>query len=160
MSREFGPTTLEISPRRDSFRIISLKELRRECKIQNRSLSPRDCKEQLKLLGDLYSRSTIIIDALDECKQGDRSTGRQALLEILLDLVDSKRKHPFNVFVSGRGERDLQVAFKKRATIAVEDNADDIRRFVEYKTEHGFPHLDMSQRKEITEKILERCKSV
>lgn len=88
------------------------------------------CKKQLTESLDLFPRSTIIVDALDECDEDDR----QDLVQILTDMLKSSRR-PLMIFVSGRPDGDIRDAFRNRVKveIGVEDNRGDITKFVEEK---------------------------
>lgn len=143
----------------------TLHNLRKKCQNEARELSLEDCKKQLQSVSDLYPRSTVVIDALDECSQGDSVTGRQALVDILGDLIKSSDKRPLNIFVSGRPEGDLLAAFKSRTQviIAAGDNLDDIKRFLDYRIQNERLLCNAWRaplKEKVTEVILEKSKSV
>lgn len=88
------------------------------------------CKKQFTGSLDLFPRSTIIIDALDECDEDDR----QDLVQFLTEMMESSRR-PLMIFVSGRPDGDIRDAFRNRikVEIGVEGNQGDITKFVEKK---------------------------
>lgn len=60
-------------------------------------LSFSTCKEQLFKLIDFYPKTTLILDALDECEPTTRG-----LLFELIESLQSKAKKPLKIFVSSR----------------------------------------------------------
>lgn len=100
----------------------------------------------------------MLIDALDECREEDRS----ALLEILNDLMATSPQ--LHVFISGRPEVDIQKALAGRVIvkIGVEDNQLDIAKYVQEKmTRH--PRWDKfteSTKVEVVNTLLEKSKGM
>lgn len=84
-----------------------------KAKQEGRSLSYTDCKELILESMNLYSKTTIILDALDES-----DISYYNLAEIFIDMLDKARK-PVKVFISSRPDREFLEAFKDRATIMV-----------------------------------------
>lgn len=156
LSRPYGQS-IRLSP--------ALHKLRKQCDREARSLSIEDCKEQLQSIRDQYPRTTIIIDALDECCKGDSFTGRQALVTFLADLTEKSNRRPLNILVSGRPEGDILNAFQRRdkVIISAEDNGDDIQRFLEHIIENDervATRWQASLKKKVIKEILEKSKSV
>lgn len=62
---------------------------------------------------NLYSKTTIILDALDESDITSYN-----LAEIIIDLMDKALK-PVKIFISSRPDREFLEAFEAKATITV-----------------------------------------
>ena len=86
------------------------------------------CKELLLEFINLYPKTTLILDALDECDKGKRS----ALVEIF-DYFLANASRPVKIFISSRPDSDIKDRFKSRANIEIQaiDNHNDIATFVE-----------------------------
>lgn len=86
------------------------------------------CKELLFELINLYPKTTLILDALDECDKYERGV----LIEIF-DYFVEKSSRPVKIFVSSRPDSDIKERFKSKANIEIQatDNHSDISRFVE-----------------------------
>lgn len=77
---------------------------------------------------NIYPKTTLILDALDECEKYERGV----LTEILDYLVDNALR-PVKVFISSRPDSDIKERFKSKANIEIQatNNHSDICRFVE-----------------------------
>jgi hypothetical protein len=86
-----------------------------------------DWKIYLLDLVDSYPRTTLILDALDECDNSLRSQ----LIEVIKFLY-SHSKSPLRLFVSSRSDGDIKDSFQSGLGIVIraEDNQEDIRIFV------------------------------
>ncbi|UKZ88575.1 uncharacterized protein TrAFT101_004327 [Trichoderma asperellum] len=82
-------------------------------KREGRNLSYTDCKELILESMNLYSKTTIILDALDESDITSYN-----LAEIIIDLMDKALK-PVKIFISSRPDREFLEAFEAKATITV-----------------------------------------
>jgi hypothetical protein len=90
------------------------------------------CCDLIVELAELYSRTTIVVDALDECD-----------LEMRGDLVDAletivtKSASLVKVFVTSREEGDLRFSLQTHYSIQVtsRENGPDIRTFVNFETD-------------------------
>ncbi|KAK2769608.1 hypothetical protein FQN53_005988 [Emmonsiellopsis sp. PD_33] len=87
-----------------------------------------DCKELLLELINTYPKTTIILDALDECEEQKRSV----LVEVVNYFVASASR-PVKIFISSRPYIDIRDMFWNHANIGIQatDNHDDISKFVE-----------------------------
>ncbi|RFU76861.1 pfs, nacht and ankyrin domain [Trichoderma arundinaceum] len=96
-------------------------------KKEGRDLSYRDCTELILESLNLYSKTTIILDALDE---SDITTYN--LAETLIDLME-KATRPVKVFISSRPDREYLEAFEARSTITVDSSNQkgDIEKFLD-----------------------------
>ena len=90
------------------------------------SLDISETTDQLVKIAS-YMPVTILIDALDECRP-DR---RHELIKAL-DLLLQKSAHLVKVFVSSRDDIDIALKLEKHPNIYinVDDNEDDIERFI------------------------------
>lgn len=96
-------------------------------KKEGRDLSYRDCKELILDSMNLYSKTTIIIDALDE---SDITVYN--LAEILIELMEMATK-PVKVFISSRPDREYLEAFKQDGSTITVDSSNqqgDIEKFL------------------------------
>jgi hypothetical protein len=81
-----------------------------------------------------YPRTTLVLDALDECDSDTRSQ----LAEFLRELVE-KSTRILKVFVASRKESDIECSFSSfkdhqmLVEISTEDNKGDIEKFVNEK---------------------------
>lgn len=87
-----------------------------KAKQEGRNLSYSDCKELILESMNLYSKTTIILDALDES-----DISFYNLAEIVIDMLDKARK-PVKIFISSRPDREFLKAFEARATIMVDSS--------------------------------------
>jgi hypothetical protein len=88
----------------------------------------QDCKDLLLDFINLYPKTTLVLDALDECDKDQRG----ALIEVLDFLLD-RAKRPVKIFISSRPDGDIKENFKTRVNIEIQatDNYGDISRFVQ-----------------------------
>ncbi|UKZ94421.1 uncharacterized protein TrAFT101_009294 [Trichoderma asperellum] len=96
---------------------------------EGRSLGLKDCKELILEFINLYSKTTIILDALDEASS---TSTNHNLAEILIDIMD-KAKKPVKIFISSRPDREYLQAFESTATITVESSNQqgDIEKYLQ-----------------------------
>ncbi|KAJ5109321.1 hypothetical protein N7456_005996 [Penicillium angulare] len=92
-------------------------------------------REQVDLILELtrmYSRTTIVVDALDECDPETRWELVDAL-ESVADESDSLVK----IFISSREEGDLRLSFEDNTDIQMGSlqNSEDIQKFVVFETD-------------------------
>ncbi|KAK3369443.1 ankyrin repeat-containing domain protein [Lasiosphaeria ovina] len=104
-----------------------LRDLHRELKLKGSDLSFETCREQLLESVNLYPKTTIVLDALDECKPESRYR-----LVDTIDFLMANARHPLRVFISSRPDADIRDRFLSRPHIAIQatDNQDDIEKFV------------------------------
>lgn len=108
----------------------SLKTLYNSLQRDGRDLNRDLCNKQLVESMNLFPRTTIVLDALDEC---DKS-GRQKLIKILVELMEISNC-PLQVFISSRPDGDIKKAFHDRVSleVGVADNQDDIAKYIDDK---------------------------
>ncbi|KAK9773016.1 putative NACHT domain-containing protein [Seiridium cardinale] len=119
------------------------------------NLSLQHCREQLLESMNLYSKTTLVLDALDECDPESRAELTKTV-EILL----SQSKRPLRIFISSRPDRDIKTQFSLRPNIEIQakHNEKDIEQFVnEEIIKHGsWQYMSSSLRKEIVTTLLSR----
>ncbi|KAI5839121.1 hypothetical protein DFP73DRAFT_599118 [Morchella snyderi] len=91
------------------------------------SLGFTECRNLVASLLNVYSHTTIVIDALDESDPDDR----WRLLESFENIIDSATS-PVKIFVSSRDDTDIKRRLGKVPNhyIDAKDNTGDIERFV------------------------------
>ncbi|OPB44939.1 ankyrin repeat protein [Trichoderma guizhouense] len=110
-------------------------------KREGRDLGYKDCKDLIMESLNLYSKTTIILDALDE---SDITTHN--LCTILIDMMEQSRR-PVKLFISTRSDRKYIKAFQDRRIITLDasNQQDDIERFLEEKLYSTESFLERSQ---------------
>lgn len=101
-----------------------------KAKKEMRELSYKDCEELILESLNLYSKTTIILDALDES-----DIGTYNLAKNLIQMTEKSRR-PVKVFISSRPDREyLEEVFKKNFLITVDasNQYDDIQKYLEDK---------------------------
>jgi hypothetical protein len=76
---------------------------------------------------NIYPRTTLVLDALDEC----HVHSRLKIIEVFDELL-TQASNPLKIFISSRPDLDIKRKLKDRANIEIEakDNHYDITRFV------------------------------
>ncbi|KAL7921910.1 hypothetical protein ACQKWADRAFT_321010 [Trichoderma austrokoningii] len=94
---------------------------------EGRGLSYTDCTELILESINLYSKTTIILDALDESDVSSYN-----LAEIVVEMMDRAMK-PVKVFIPSRPDREYLEVFKDRATIKVDSSNQegDIKKYLD-----------------------------
>jgi len=104
-----------------------IKDYYNECRLKASEPTMGDCKEILLKLVNIYPRTTLVVDALDECEKHKR-------LELIetIDYLLAEASNPVKIFVSSRPDGDIKERLKDRANIEINatDNQDDISKFV------------------------------
>lgn len=110
--------------------VLSIYDQRKKDADLSFTLSVEESKHLLIKLSAGFLRTTIIIDALDEC---DTNT-RGILFDAVEDMVSSQWNH-IKIFVTSRGDGDLRKKFGESPNIYIQerDNSGDINHFI--KTE-------------------------
>ncbi|RBR08303.1 hypothetical protein FVER53590_13197 [Fusarium verticillioides] len=108
---------------------IALQGLPSRLELNGTTFDVATCESLIGRLADDYPKTTIILDALDEC---DRNT-REELIRILSNLTIRSSK--LRVFISSRHDEDILRHFKGRPVMTVEatDNEEDISSYVQDK---------------------------
>jgi hypothetical protein len=121
---------LSTIPRYPNLMQKKLIELYRESRKNSVKLGIQICKDQLYESVNLYPRTTLVLDGLDECNPEER----WQLIEILAELV-KHAKNPVKLFISSRREQDIVNRLPSDAVIKIDasDNREDIRKFVDQR---------------------------
>lgn len=106
---------------------IKLRKLYKEVREEGSDLRFKACKQQLLESLNLYPKTTLVLDALDECD----SDSRDQLMEVI-DFLLSESKRPLKLFISSRPNEDIRVQFLTRPNIEIQakDNGDDVKKFI------------------------------
>ncbi|KAL7803567.1 hypothetical protein V8C44DRAFT_343832 [Trichoderma aethiopicum] len=97
---------------------------------QGAKLSMKDCQDQLLVSANLYPKTVLVLDGLDECNPDERSK----LVETLSRLV-TDAKNPVKLFISSRREQDIATHLETHAVVEINasDNWHDIQKFVQQR---------------------------
>ena len=92
------------------------------------SLTFQECSALVRELFGMYSKVTLVLDALDEC---DRST-RHILINEVDKLVSGSASCSIKVFISSRPDKDIKHRFQvgPNVCISATDNGADIKKFI------------------------------
>ncbi|KAJ5172513.1 hypothetical protein N7492_005106 [Penicillium capsulatum] len=117
------------------------------------------CKSQVLRSLNIYERTTIVIDALDECEP----ESRDELIEALQFFIEES-KNPVKVFISSRPDPVLKNLLENSPNVGIQasDNQEDIRKFINaelIKRTKARPFLETLKPK-IIAKLLERCQGM
>ncbi|KAI1027619.1 hypothetical protein LB504_011731 [Fusarium proliferatum] len=132
----------------------ALKNLPNKLALKGTTINVSTCENLLGELVEDYPRTTIILDALDEC---DRNT-REELMRVFSNLASRSSK--VRVFISSRHDEDIQRHFKNTPIIEMlaTDNEEDIASFVEEKllTDSRWVEISPELQKEIKARFHEK----
>lgn len=105
----------------------NLRQLHIQTRLKASELSMDICKGLLLEFINLYPKTTLILDALDEC-----DTHKRGVLIEIFDYFLDHASRPVKIFISSRPDGDIKERFKSRANIEIQatDNQDDIATFV------------------------------
>jgi hypothetical protein len=130
-----------------------LRDLCRKTRLNGSDLSFDECKKQLLESVNLYPRTTLVLDALDECEPVSRCR-----LIATIEYLSSKSERPLKIFISSRPERGIQSQFCSRLNIEIQakHNEDDIRKFVdeEIVKHEGWGEMSPSLQEDIVKVLL------
>lgn len=119
----------------------SLAQKCKAAKREGRELVYKDCKDLIMESLNLYSKTTIILDALDE---SDITTHN--LCTVLIEMMEES-KRPVKIFVSTRPDRKYLKAFRDKHIITLDasNQQGDIERFLEEKLYSTESFMERSQ---------------
>ncbi|KAI5460114.1 hypothetical protein BGZ63DRAFT_406059 [Mariannaea sp. PMI_226] len=136
----------------------ALKGLPRKLRDEGEELNMAMCQELLISLIKSYSRTTIILDALDECDP----ESRDQLMECLDELTTQCRE--LQVFISSRTDPDIRLHFCSKPIIHIQatDNQDDIETFVQdqLRRDKRWPSLSLELQDKITTTLFKESKGM
>jgi hypothetical protein len=135
--------------------LVDVYKKKRDSGFASATLTPDEAESLLPKLMEAYSRTTLIVDALDECEEDSRRT----IIDVCNRLTDRAK---VKILVSSRRDRDINQQLEKGANLGIEatDNGNDISRFVyakinEYQQQRRVPLSD-EMREEIVRTLLEK----
>jgi ankyrin repeat domain-containing protein 50 len=118
-----------------------------------------DCKDLLLEFLNLYPKTSLILDALDECERHKRTE----LIETF-DYFVASSSRPVKIFISSRPDGDIRERFKNLANIEIQamDNRNDISKFVnsEITRHRRWNKMPLELQKEIIETLQERSQGM
>ncbi|KAH0521932.1 hypothetical protein TsFJ059_005862 [Trichoderma semiorbis] len=120
----------------------SLAQKCKAAKREGRDLGYKDCKTLIMESLNLYPKTTIILDALDE---SDITTYN--LCTVLIEMMDESRR-PVKIFISTRPDRKYMKAFQDKHIITLDasNQQDDIEKFLEEKLYSTDLFMERSQK--------------
>ncbi|KAE8444754.1 hypothetical protein EG329_014314 [Mollisiaceae sp. DMI_Dod_QoI] len=133
----------------------SLKQFVIDARLKAAQPTITDCKKLLLDFINTYPRTTLVLDALDECE------GRNGLdlIEVFNELL-AKASNPLKIFISSRPDPDIKENLDDRINIEInaKDNHDDITTFVNSQiSKHPKWHkMDSQLQTQITTTLQER----
>lgn len=137
----------------------NLRQLHIQTRLKASYLSIDVCKGLLLEFINLYPKTTLVLDALDECDKRKRGV----LIETFDYLLDQALR-PVKIFISSRPDGDIRERFKGRANIEIQatDNHDDIATFVESEiTKHRrWKKISPGLQEEIIETLQKRSQGM
>lgn len=117
------------SPAGNSERIQGrVRDLYRDMRLKGSELGLELCKNQILESVNLYDKTTLVLDALDECDRESRSH----LLDMVEKLLRESTK-PIQIFISSRPDEDIRARFEEKPNIELQarHNKGDIQEFVQ-----------------------------
>ncbi|KAJ5357020.1 hypothetical protein N7517_011629 [Penicillium concentricum] len=135
-------------------------ELYNKCRSAGSAFSLGQCNEQIHASLDIYEKTTIVIDAMDECNPDSRDE----LIEALNSFVSQSNKRQVKVFVSSRPDPDIEVQLQNALNTGINasDNKGDIREYLNVeldKLARKTPFIGRLKAK-IVDTLLERCQGM
>ncbi|KAK5636393.1 hypothetical protein RRF57_012105 [Xylaria bambusicola] len=123
------------------------------------SLRMDSCKCLLLELINIYPKTTLVLDALDECDSRTRSQ----LMEAFSYFLDNALR-PVKIFISSRPDSDIKNWLETWPNVDIQatDNHDDIAKFVESKISRRkrWHKIDRQLRAEIVDTLLKRSEGM
>lgn len=136
-----------------------LRSLYSEARLKGSDFGFDICKRLLLESINLYPKTTLVLDALDECE----SDLRGQLIDNIEFLV-SKSEKPLKIFISSRPDGDIRDCFLSRPNIEIQatDNRDDIKKYVnqEIVKHRRWTKMSRSLRDDIVKTLLERSQGM
>jgi ankyrin repeat protein/Cdc6-like AAA superfamily ATPase len=134
-------------------------ELYNKCRDAGSTFSLEQCKEQIKASMDIYEKTTIVVDAMDEC-----STDRDKLVDALNSFVSQSNERDIKIFISSRPDHEIQVQLQTAPNIDINasDNRGDVQKYLEVeldKLAKKTPSIGRLKAK-ILDTLLERCQGM
>lgn len=128
----------------------SVRDLYNEHKDRRRP-SLTELSKALQTVANLYSKTFVVIDALDECQMID---GNRA--KFLAEIFTLHTTCGSNIFATSRFILDITKGFSESVSLEIRAHPEDVRRYIEGNTSHlpSFIRRNPELREEITTKIV------
>lgn len=135
-------------------------ELYNKCRNAGSAFSMEQCKEQIQASLDIYEKTTIVIDAMDECNPDTRDE----LIDALNSFISQSNKRHVKVFISSRPDPDIEVQLQNTPNIGINasDNKGDVQKYLNVeldKLAKKAPFIGRLKAK-ILDTLLERCQGM
>lgn len=116
-------------------------------------LNVKECELLLIELSSGFPRTTIVLDALDECDPKSRGS----LFDVLDAVVGGATANPVKVFVTSRDDADLRKRFAARPEVYIQerDNSVDIGKFIRTEVQKCIKNRDLLEG-DVNDKLKER----
>ncbi|CEN61006.1 hypothetical protein ASPCAL07675 [Aspergillus calidoustus] len=138
---------------------IKLRDAVKEAREKGTNFRFQQCKEQILASLNIYAKSTLVIDALDECE----SDTRDELIEALNSFIQDSEK-PVKIFISSRPDPAIASELEGSPNIGIQagDNQDDIRKYLDIELDKVSKKVAVLKRmkEEIMAKLLERAQGM
>ncbi|KAL2809119.1 ankyrin repeat-containing domain protein [Aspergillus granulosus] len=119
----------------------------------------QQCKNHILSSLNIYAKSTLVIDALDECDPENRD----ALIEALNSFIRDSEK-PVKIFISSRPDPSIATELERSPNVGIQasDNQDDIRKYLDIELDKQAKKVAILKRMkgEIMSKLLERAQGM
>ncbi|KXG50107.1 uncharacterized protein PGRI_060740 [Penicillium griseofulvum] len=116
----------------------------------------QQCKEQILVSLNVYTKSTLVIDALDECDPDTRDELVEALSSFIQDA-----ENPVRIFISSRPDPEIATELQRSPNIGIQagDNQDDIQKYLDVELDKRAKTVTILKRmkEEIMDTLLERA---
>ncbi|RAH86793.1 hypothetical protein BO86DRAFT_428564 [Aspergillus japonicus CBS 114.51] len=124
----------------------------KEQRIRAASLDLALCKTLLIESLNLYPRTTLILDAFDECDPASR----KELLRLFEELLRVSRR-PVRLFIASRPDGDIRSRFQSHPNIEIQatDNRDDIQMYIRQRIPDVIAHEELHA--PVMSALLEKC---
>lgn len=138
-----------------------MKELCKQAEESGTTLSYDTCQEQILASLNIYTKTTLVIDALDECDQDSRDK----LIETFNYLLE-KSDNVLKIYIASRPDTDIQAQLQEEQriglTVQASHNAPDIQRFLDQQVDKLSKKAAFIGRikGKIVEALLERCQGM
>ncbi|KAL4894380.1 ankyrin repeat-containing domain protein [Aspergillus ambiguus] len=136
-----------------------LKDACEKARASGSNLSFETCRERIAESLDIYPKTTLVIDAFDECDP----ESRDLLIDALNNLL-SQTKNTVKVFISSRPDPDIQALLAGSTSVSIQasHNQADIQKFLEQELDNLAKKTSFIGRlkNKIIDKLLDGCQGM
>ncbi|KAJ5767256.1 uncharacterized protein N7511_004872 [Penicillium nucicola] len=136
-----------------------LHELYKQCRKEGSTFSLSQCKQQIQLSIDIFDRTTIVIDAMDECDADSRDVLIDALKAFIAQSENSVR-----IFISSRPDPDIENQMENTPNLPINasDNKSDIHKYLIAELERitKKKRFVQNMKEDIINALLDRCQGM